>query len=206
LLAGDRIALLGGEATIKFESGAVTVLQGPCIFDVVAPREGNLRRGWLKADVPPKAVGFLVDTPTARIVDLGTSFEVNVNRDGVASVSVVEGKVVAHKLDAAGNPFGESVALGVGQFARFDETARPVGGASRLNPTLAMPQSERKLQELERRLVDLEGELIEVRQARARQRQAGEPPPAGMRSPVEVMREMADLQSELAVMKEQNAN
>ena len=52
-----------------------------------------LRQGSLTARVPPPAVGFFVTTPLARVVDLGTEFDVVVDELGATQTLVRRGRV-----------------------------------------------------------------------------------------------------------------
>lgn len=70
----------------------------PPLFQVEGHRGRLVSRvelscGRLSAFVPPRAVGFIVDTPTATVVDLGTEFIVDVSADGTTGVLVQTGTV-----------------------------------------------------------------------------------------------------------------
>jgi hypothetical protein len=88
-----RLKLLRGIAGITFDAGARVELEGPTTFDIVSREEGYLRRGKLRAQVPPEAVGFRVQTPTAQVIDHGTAFDLTVDADGTTTVQVQSGAV-----------------------------------------------------------------------------------------------------------------
>lgn len=98
LKVGDRlgaefIEIDSGLVRLQFDDGVEVTLQGPARFELNALGKTRLHAGLLTATVPPGAEGFLVDTPTAQVVDLGTVFGVQLADDGVASVSVFDGEV-----------------------------------------------------------------------------------------------------------------
>lgn len=113
---GSRVSagtyeLVEGLATLKFDSGAEVVLEAPAALELVDAMNCRLLRGTLVTDVPPSAVGFVVDTLKARVVDYGTRFGVSASADGDYMVQVLEGKVevedhtetALHKLGAGQN-------------------------------------------------------------------------------------------------------
>ena len=96
LSEGSWVKLKSGKVTLKFVSGAIVRLDGPCEFQIETGMAGFLRKGALTADVPSSAIGFTVDTPGPTVVDLGTKFFINVswtgNRADIA-VQVLKGSV-----------------------------------------------------------------------------------------------------------------
>ena len=74
LSAGKKLRLTSGLAELRFHSGAIVVLEGPATFAVLSRNRGRLETGKLVAQVPPAARGFQVETPDARVIDLGTEF------------------------------------------------------------------------------------------------------------------------------------
>lgn len=128
-LPACRLAIDSGSIEITFASGARVLLRGPAEFGVLSPLRGELFRGDLAARVPPGAEGFIVDTPSVEVVDLGTAFGVRVGNDGTADVRVFEGAVEAR----AESPTGAEDA-----FVRLEQDmARrflPQGGAALDSP------------------------------------------------------------------------
>lgn len=90
-----------GLARLRFANGVSVTLQGPAEFEIVSGDHARLHSGILTADVPESAIGFRIDTPALQVVDLGTSFGVSVDDNGLTDVSVFEGEVEV-------NPRGES--------------------------------------------------------------------------------------------------
>ena len=100
---GQRIELASGFAEITFDSGAQVMLEGPASLDLNSAWDAVLRRGTLKATVPPEAVGFRVSNSSVNVVDLGTEFSMVADESGATEVFVLKGKVEAAARDAAGN-------------------------------------------------------------------------------------------------------
>ena len=138
LRVGRKLVLVSGLIEVKYYTGARVVIEGPAEFWVGAtePAErargegesGSLReanRGYLAlgklvARVEGKdAKGFTIDTPFARVEDLGTEFGVEVLNSGGAEVVVLAGEVdVVHEA-ADGLP-ASRVRLVEGQGATID--------------------------------------------------------------------------------------
>lgn len=91
----QRLDLSAGLAEITFDSGARVVIEGPASLDVNSAWDGTLRRGTLKASVPPEAIGFRISNPAVEVVDLGTEFTVIADGKGAADVLVLKGEVEA---------------------------------------------------------------------------------------------------------------
>ncbi|MCM8525925.1 MAG: FecR domain-containing protein [Lentisphaeraceae bacterium] len=104
----EKLRLKKGIVHLEFFCGASVILEGPAEFDVNSSWEGFCHKGKLRANVPPAAHGFRIDTPKNKIVDLGTEFGVNVGSEE-ESVVVFEGEIELHgqgkemKLLQAGN-------------------------------------------------------------------------------------------------------
>lgn len=105
LLAGAALKLLAGRAEITFDSGARTILSGPAEFVVREPNRLELMAGQLTARVPPRAVGFQVDAPYLRAVDLGTEFAVEVTPTEWTELHVFDGAVQAEAVAASGRTY-----------------------------------------------------------------------------------------------------
>ncbi|MEX1224992.1 MAG: hypothetical protein WEA31_10640 [Pirellulales bacterium] len=93
LFEGQQLELISGLAEIKFDEDAVVVLEGPSRFEIQSSGAMRLISGSLLGEVPAAAVGFVVVTPSARIIDLGTEFGVHVDRDGNEEMHVFQGSV-----------------------------------------------------------------------------------------------------------------
>jgi hypothetical protein len=98
-----------------------------------------LHGGRLTAKVPSQAIGFVVDTPTAKLKDLGTEFGVNV-RDGQTDVQVFNGIV-----DVQHHGSAQTERLLTGRSRRFfsdrvvevEATPEPAGPPMPVPPPLA---------------------------------------------------------------------
>ncbi|WP_050025792.1 DNRLRE domain-containing protein [Verrucomicrobium sp. BvORR034] len=93
-LAKGKFRLEEGLATVKFDSGATVTLESPAVFEIQDAMNASLVAGTAVADVPESAHGFRIVTPSARVVDHGTRFAINVESDtGATRTHVFEGLV-----------------------------------------------------------------------------------------------------------------
>ena len=106
---GDRLAAGGlslreGTAEIRLTSGVDLLVEAPANMELVDVGNSVLHTGRLVVRVPSTATGYAVDTPKAKVVDLGTEFGVDVQADGETVVQVFAGSVVAElkKPDPSG--------------------------------------------------------------------------------------------------------
>lgn len=114
-LGAELIEINSGLIRLLFDDGVEVTLQGPARYELNALGRTRLHAGLLTATVPPGAEGFLVDTPTAEVVDLGTVFGVQLVDDGVARVSVFDGEVEVTPTDGNTKSLvqeGETVHIG----------------------------------------------------------------------------------------------
>jgi hypothetical protein len=72
------LRLESGLAQIVFYSGARVVMEGPAELRLISQNNAFARRGRIKADIPPQARGFRVETPQTTVTDLGASFGLEV--------------------------------------------------------------------------------------------------------------------------------
>lgn len=95
LLPGSRAKLDQGTVELAFASGVRAIVRGPA--DLTLHDGGNLfmQSGTAWFQVPPKAVGFKVQTPGMTVTDLGTEFGVRTRPDSLDEVHVFRGKVEA---------------------------------------------------------------------------------------------------------------
>ncbi|MFI4862085.1 MAG: FecR domain-containing protein [Phycisphaerales bacterium JB063] len=101
-LRKGMLVLESGVAEVRFESGAVATFRGPATIDLRGDNRMALMEGAMVASVPKHAYGFTVDTPTMRVVDLGTEFGITANAAGDSAVQVFVGEVTAAAFDASG--------------------------------------------------------------------------------------------------------
>ncbi|SDS00587.1 LamG-like jellyroll fold domain-containing protein [Opitutus sp. GAS368] len=103
LRKGQHLDLAAGYAEVTFDSGARVVLEGPTSFVINSAWDSTLRKGTLKASVPPQAIGFRVSNPSVEVTDLGTEFTMIADASGATDVLVLKGEV-----EAAPHDFAES--------------------------------------------------------------------------------------------------
>jgi ferric-dicitrate binding protein FerR (iron transport regulator) len=131
-LAAGRLRLAEGIAHIVFDGGAEVTLEAPADLELVSRQRCVLHTGRLVARVPPTAIGFTVDTPTAVLKDLGTEFGVNVKDARTADVQVFDGLVDArHRASGRTEHMrtGRNLRFGTDAVRDFDPLAeRPVRG------------------------------------------------------------------------------
>ena len=87
------LSLSRGLLRLDFSNGARVTVQGPAELEVFDQDRVLLHKGLVTATIPEPAVGFVVDTVAAHVVDLGTSFGVSVSENGQTEVCVFDGEV-----------------------------------------------------------------------------------------------------------------
>ncbi|AQT68058.1 FecR protein [Anaerohalosphaera lusitana] len=92
-IRAKKLQLNEGLARITFMGGADIVLEGPAVIEPVSQDKLILSSGKLAAHVDRQAVGFSVETPAGKILDLGTEFGVEVSESGGTAVGVFQGEV-----------------------------------------------------------------------------------------------------------------
>ena len=157
ILSPGWLKLKAGAVQVEFYAGARVVVEGPAEFRVASAREGFLRTGKVRAQVPEQARGFRIVTSLLSAVDLGTEFGVNVPPTGLPEVHVFAGRVevtrpgtgvtnelVAGKAVRLQDHQFEAIAVSRAGFLSEDELARrDVAGARRRHE--AWQQSARNL-------------------------------------------------------------
>jgi hypothetical protein len=102
---------------VVFDSGVALTVRGPARVAFISPQAVSVETGALVAHVPANAVGFLVATPQAQLVDLGTEFGVAVAPSGHTDVQVRQGRI-ALTTGAVREP----AVLVAGEARRIDST------------------------------------------------------------------------------------
>ena len=92
-LTCGTVQLAQGLCEIEFDSGARMILAGPSVVEIQARDRAFLRSGSATCKVPKKAIGFVVQTPTARVVDFGTEFGVRAEESGASQIHTFTGLV-----------------------------------------------------------------------------------------------------------------
>jgi len=95
---------------------------GPTVFGLDTENRATLFSGTLRARITKPGVKFTVDTPSLRVVDLGTEFTVHINEQGETEVRVTDGEVETQtrtrlpkfywNFDAPDGPIIDRVSLG----------------------------------------------------------------------------------------------
>ena len=111
-------SLLSGFINIQFYRGPRILIEGPARFTLPDADRIVLHAGRIYVKVPPQATGFIVDTPNARIVDLGTEFGIEVDKAGTSDVQMFKG--TATLIAGRKSKTGESRLLFAGQAKRVD--------------------------------------------------------------------------------------
>ena len=88
-----------GLVRLDFFSGAKVYLEGPATLELVSPDLARLASGKLTAQVPPPAHGFTILSEAMRVVDRGTEFGMNIEKDGKYQIHVFDGEVELHPED-----------------------------------------------------------------------------------------------------------
>lgn len=96
------LELVSGTARVQFHGGATATFRAPAVIDLRGENRMALIQGAMVADVPEHAYGFTVDTPSMRIIDLGTEFGLTTDAQGSSAVQVFVGEVNAAPYDASG--------------------------------------------------------------------------------------------------------
>lgn len=81
-----------GLAELLFDSNARVIIEGPAEFQMLDDDRIALRYGKIYATVPQEAIGFTVNAPSARIIDLGTEFGVEADTYGNTYLHMMKGK------------------------------------------------------------------------------------------------------------------
>jgi hypothetical protein len=108
LLPGTRLkpgvlALAEGQLQLEFFCGAQLVIEGPAELHILSAESATLVSGKAAARVSDAARGFVLNSPEAAVVDLGTEFAINVDSDGSSEVQVIDGEVEVSLLGDDGN-------------------------------------------------------------------------------------------------------
>lgn len=94
VLRRGSFTLVSGYAKIVFDRGVEIVVESPATFELVTDNQMLLSNGKISAIVPSSAKGFIVQTPTASIIDYGTEFGVLVDeKANITEAHVFRGEV-----------------------------------------------------------------------------------------------------------------
>jgi hypothetical protein len=132
ILSGEPLRIESGTIELELNAGTRLVVEGPAEWSVDGRNRVSLRAGKLLAYVPEQAIGFTVETPTAKVVDLGTEFGVEVSADGVANVAVLKGRVNVTPVANVGQKSTNSQRLVAGETVQIDTLGNIHGRGSAL--------------------------------------------------------------------------
>lgn len=91
--AGDEVCVAGGVVEVSFADGTSVTVAAPATLTPLTASSAKVLRGSIRARAEEGSDGFVVETPTARVVDLGTTFGVGVSDDATTRVAVFDGEV-----------------------------------------------------------------------------------------------------------------
>ena len=92
-LSDEPLKLDKGMVKIQMDSGGIVLVEGPAEVRLENNNQVFLIQGKLTAKVPGQALGFIVRTPSASIVDYGTEFGVLVDQYANTEAHVLKGQV-----------------------------------------------------------------------------------------------------------------
>ena len=143
---GQKVDLASGLLEITYDTGAKVILQGPVAYSVevnggylaVGKLTGKLEAGGGRRGMGDGAANhqipnpkseisnpqslipnpFVIRTPTATVIDLGTEFGVEVRHDGTTNTRVFAGEVQIATTDAYRSKREQTRVIRAGQFAR----------------------------------------------------------------------------------------
>ena len=90
---GDRLRLRDGSAVLTFDAGVQVTVFGPADFEITSATSIHCRRGRVTTLVDHRGKGFSIETPQAKVVDLGTQFGLSISDKGETEVVVFQGSI-----------------------------------------------------------------------------------------------------------------
>lgn len=90
---GDCLELTDGAIELTFDAGAQVTVFAPADFTIMSSTSIECKRGRVTTLVGERGKGFIVLTPQAKVVDLGTQFGLSVSDSGETEVVVFQGSV-----------------------------------------------------------------------------------------------------------------
>jgi len=93
VLTAGSLKLTRGLIELEFYRGARVVIEGPAEFELVSDMEARCLSGKIRVEVTPPAHGFKVLSPNLHVIDVGTSFGLEVRSDGQADIHVFQGEI-----------------------------------------------------------------------------------------------------------------
>jgi hypothetical protein len=90
---GDHLQIDEGALELTFDVGVQVTIFGPADFKITSPMSIHCQRGRVTTLVGEGGKGFVVQTPQAKVVDLGTQFGLSISDTGETEVVVFQGEV-----------------------------------------------------------------------------------------------------------------
>ena len=115
----EKLRMDRGSLRFRISSGAVVDLEGPVILEFVNPMRLRLLLGNITIDVGSEAKGFVLDTASALLMDIGTRFGASVGNDGSTDVLVLEGEVEVYRAGELPTEKSRLASLYEGEAARM---------------------------------------------------------------------------------------
>jgi len=116
----NHVVLIRGSVQMRLSSGVLLDVAAPVEMTLVDDMHVQVLSGRITADVGADGKGFVIETPQARVVDLGTRFGVDASDAAQTSVLVFQGQVEVYEKGAS-----ERVALlNAGEGLRLDNHRR----------------------------------------------------------------------------------
>ncbi|KLU01193.1 putative transmembrane protein [Rhodopirellula islandica] len=103
--------LTDGSITLRFDSGVDVSIEAPARFTVVNSLRMKMDAGRARAIVPETGHGFVIQTPTADVEDLGTEFGVYVSEEQDVELHVFAGEVNVHTANLPSRRIQEDTAV-----------------------------------------------------------------------------------------------
>lgn len=126
-LHAGSMHLVKGLAYMRLDSGAEVLVEAPAEFELLPVNGLSLTYGKIVAKVGRDAVGFTVNTPLSKVLDMGTEFGVSVEESGIEQIHVFKGEIALYPC------------AGTEHFAVSSGQGRIVDTAGRISPTIANP-------------------------------------------------------------------
>jgi hypothetical protein len=117
------LKLESGAAELRFDSGTIVVLEGPCELMVNTADSAQLLAGTVYVNVTEVSNGFLLATPESQIIDDGTQYAVSVDSE-TTEVHVFDGSVIWTSIDADAD-FEDRIATGESRRYLRSQPGRP---------------------------------------------------------------------------------
>lgn len=94
-----------GHLRLDFFRGAQLHIEGPAVLRIISADAATLVSGKLAAKINPTTSGFVLNTPSASLVDQGSRFAVAVDDVGTCDIQILEGKIEVSLLGLDGQMF-----------------------------------------------------------------------------------------------------